>query len=406
MDNYKIESSVEITDEKVEKKELEEGEVSITTEYKGGQLVDSSIEGLAEEMGAIGEEMLKTQEELAKMNNLEDFISKSNDLSEEEKEIAKSAVKDGNFDISKLLSGSINHMLIQGFKDENKFALLLPHFYTTDSEEIKIVTPDLDIDIDDRTYYLKDEFKKVALTGKGDEEYTYYLPDYMAMHSKLEGIEYLKDNIKKLDIFVEYLGILQEKDKQLVEEYGKELTEKAYITAIDNIFDPLLSVEDGRYTNGFFDLDKKIKQRDVNSLKGFFFQRMFKKNKQLDLPRAFSDLLDSIAGLYVLSWERTKLGVDKPIEDHIMDILNHRYVEKKNTVINLNYNMISYLLNTFKNPDNRWAFVSLEKQIVETTTENCYLFEKFNQINTVGELNTNKENVEIIEPEDKDITNV
>lgn len=406
MDNYKIESSVEITDEKVEKKELEEGEVSITTEYKGGQLVDSSIEGLAEEMGAIGEEMLKTQEELAKMNNLEDFISKSNDLSEEEKEIAKSAVKDGNFDISKLLSGSINHMLIQGFKDENKFALLLPHFYTTDSEEIKIVTPDLDIDIDDRTYYLKDEFKKVALTGKGDEEYTYYLPDYMAMHSKLEGIEYLKDNIKKLDIFVEYLGILQEKDKQLVEEYGKELTEKAYITAIDNIFDPLLSVEDGRYTNGFFDLDKKIKQRDVNSLKGFFFQRMFKKNKQLDLPRAFSDLLDSIAGLYVLSWERTKLGVDKPIEDHIMDILNHRYVEMKNTVINLNYNMISYLLNTFKNPDNRWAFVSLEKQIVETTTENCYLFEKFNQINTVGELNTNKENVEIIEPEDKDITNV
>lgn len=297
-------------------------------------------------------------------------------------------------------------MLIQGFKDENKFALLLPHFYTTDSEEIKIVTPDLDIDIDDRTYYLKDEFKKVALTGKGDEEYTYYLPDYMAMHSKLEGIEYLKDNIKKLDIFVEYLGILQEKDKQLIEEYGKELTEKAYITAIDNIFDPLLSVEDGRYTNGFFDLDKKIKQRDVNTLKGFFFQRMFKKNKQLDLPRAFSDLLDSIAGLYVLSWERTKLGVDKPIEDHIMDILNHRYVEKKNTVINLNYNMFSYLLNTFKNPDNRWAFVSLEKQIVETTTENCYLFEKFNQINTVGELNTNKENVEIIEPEDKDITNV
>lgn len=406
MDNYKIESSVEITDEKVEKKELEEGEVSITTEYKDGQLVESSIEGFAEEMGAIGEEMLKTQEELAKMNNLEDFISKSNDLSEEEKEIAKSAVKDGNFDISKLLSGSINHMLIQGFKDENKFALLLPHFYTTDSEEIKIVTPDLDIDIDDRTYYLKDEFKKVALTGKGDEEYTYYLPDYMAMHSKLEGIEYLKDNIKKLDIFVEYLGILQEKDKQLIEEYGKELTEKAYITAIDNIFDPLLSVEDGRYTNGFFDLDKKIKQRDVNSLKGFFFQRMFKKNKQLDLPRAFSDLLDSIVGLYVLSWERTKLGVDKPIEDHIMDILNHRYVEKKNTVINLNYNMISYLLNTFKNLDNRWAFVSLEKQIVETTTENCYLFEKFNQINTVGELNTNKENVEIIEPEDKDITNV
>lgn len=406
MDNYKIESSVEITDEKVEKKELEEGEVSITTEYKDGQLVESSIEGFAEEMGAIGEEMLKTQEELAKMNNLEDFISKSNDLSEEEKEIAKSAVKDGNFDISKLLSGSINHMLIQGFKDENKFALLLPHFYTTDSEEIKIVTPDLDIDIDDRTYYLKDEFKKVALTGKGDEEYTYYLPDYMAMHSKLEGIEYLKDNIKKLDIFVEYLGILQEKDKQLIEEYGKELTEKAYITAIDNIFDPLLSVEDGRYTNRFFDLDKKIKQRDVNSLKGFFFQRMFKKNKQLDLPRAFSDLLDSIVGLYVLSWERTKLGVDKPIEDHIMDILNHRYVEKKNTVINLNYNMISYLLNTFKNPDNRWAFVSLEKQIVETTTENCYLFEKFNQINTVGELNTNKENVEIIEPEDKDITNV
>lgn len=406
MDNYKIESSVEITDEKVEKKELEEGEVSITTEYKDGQLVESSIEGFAEEMGAIGEEMLKTQEELAKMNNLEDFISKSNDLSEEEKEIAKSAVKDGNFDISKLLSGSINHILIQGFKDENKFALLLPHFYTTDSEEIKIVTPDLDTDIDDRTYYLKDEFKKVALTGKGDEEYTYYLPDYMAMHSKLEGIEYLKDNIKKLDIFVEYLGILQEKDKQLIEEYGKELTEKAYITAIDNIFDPLLSVEDGRYTNGFFDLDKKIKQRDVNSLKGFFFQRMFKKNKQLDLPRAFSDLLDSIVGLYVLSWERTKLGVDKPIEDHIMDILNHRYVEKKNTVINLNYNMISYLLNTFKNPDNRWAFVSLEKQIVETTTENCYLFEKFNQINTVGELNTNKENVEIIEPEDKDITNV
>ena len=406
MDNCKIESSVEITDEKVEKKELEEGEVTITTEYKDGQLVESSIEGFAEEMGAIGEEMLKTQEELAKMNNLEDFISKSNDLSEEEKEIAKSAVKDGNFDISKLLSGSINHMLIQGFKDENKFALLLPHFYTTDSEEIKIVTPDLDIDIDDRTYYLKDEFKKVALTGKGDEEYTYYLPDYMTMHSKLEGIEYLKDNIKKLDIFVEYLGILQEKDKQLIEEYGKELTEKAYITAIDNIFDPLLSVEDGRYTNGFFDLGKKIKQRDVNSLKGFFFQRMFKKNKQLDLPRAFSDLLDSIAGLYVLSWERTKLGVDKPIEDHIMDILNHIYVEKKNTVINLNYNMISYLLNTFKNPDNRWAFVSLEKQIVETTTENCYLFEKFNQINTVGEINTNKENVEIIEPEDKDITNV
>ena len=111
MDNYKIESSVEITDEKVEKKELEEGEVSITTEYKDGQLVESSIEGFTEEMGAIGEEMLKTQEELAKMNNLEDFISKSNDLSEEEKEIAKSAVKDGNFDISKLLSGSINHML-------------------------------------------------------------------------------------------------------------------------------------------------------------------------------------------------------------------------------------------------------------------------------------------------------
>ena len=406
MDNYKIESSVEITDEKVEKKELEEGEVTITTEYKDGQLVESSIEGFAEEMGAIGEEMLKTQEELAKMNNLEDFISKSNDLSEEEKEIAKSAVKDGNFDISKLLSGSINHMLIQGFKDENKFALLLPHFYTTDSEEIKIVTPDLDIDIDDRTYYLKDEFKKVALTGKGDEEYTYYLPDYMTMHSKLEGIEYLKDTITKLDIFVEYLGILQEKDKQLIEEYGKELTEKAYITAIDNIFDPLLSVEDGRYTNGFFDLGKKIKQRDVNSLKGFFFQRMFKKNKQLDLPRAFSDLLDSIAGLYVLSWERTKLGVDKPIEDHIMDILNHIYVEKKNTVINLNYNMISYLLNTFKNPDNRWAFVSLEKQIVETTTENCYLFEKFNQINTVGELNNSIKNTEIIEPEDKDITNV
>lgn len=406
MDNYKIKSSVEITDEKVEKKELKEGEVSITTEYKDGQLVESSIEGFAEEMEAIGEEMLRTQEELAKMNNLEDFISKSDDLSDEEKEIAKSAIKAGSFDITNLLTGSINHILIQGFKDENKFAPLLPHFYTTDLEEIKIVTPDLDIDIDGRTYYLKDEFKKVALTGKGDEEYTYYLPDYMAMHSKLEGIEYLKDNIKKLDVFVEYLGILQEKDKQLIEEYGQELTEKAYITAIDTIFDPLLSVENGKYTNGFFNLDKKIKQRDVNSLKGFFFQRMFKKNKQLDLPRAFSDLLDSIAGLYVLSWERTKLGVDKPIEDHISDILNHKYVEKKNIVINLNYNMISYLLNVFKTPDNRWAFVSLEKQIVETTTENCYLFEKFNQINTVGELNNNIEKTEIVEPEDKDITNV
>ena len=235
----------EITEEEVhsgEKKEI----------IKDGDLVDTSLE---EDIN----DFKKALEDL----NMKKMIEKDESISEDEKNVLiKSVDENGNFQFDQIIKNSLSLTVKQQFDDEKTgLKKLLPYFYTTDKDSIKFPMELLDVEVDGTTYYLKDDFKRLALSVEGDIVYNLYLTDPVKMHKELENKKIEVDNKDiKLDVFVEYLNILNALEELMNEEFGKFATDKAYKTAIDTVY--------GRYLVEDNGVDKIMKEIDKSYVNG------------------------------------------------------------------------------------------------------------------------------------------
>lgn len=366
----------EITDEEVhygEKKEI----------IKDGDLVeDISLE----------EEINDFKQALEDLN-MKKMIEKDNDLSDSERNILIDAIdENGNLQFDKVMKNTITTTIREQFNDDKTgLKLLLPYFYTTDKDSVKHPIELLNIDVDGITYYLKDEFKRLALSVEGDQVYNLYLTDPSEMHTALEGkILMLDDKDQKVDIFIGYLNILNNIEEILDEEFGKFATDKAYKTAIDSVYGKFLSEDNGvdkimkeidkSYVNGRV---SKTLKTDYKNLKGYFFKKMFghKKNIPLGLSRDFSELLDTLADLFIFTYERIVVGVNADIESHIKDINEGKYyIMSEKFIDRIKYFIVSDLLNVYKDKSKRWTFVSIENELYNKSVEKSYLYETFEKI--------------------------
>ena len=226
---------------------------------------------------------------------------------------------------------------------------------------------------------------------EGDIVYNLYLTDPVKMHKELENKKIEVDNKDiKLDVFVEYLNILNALEELMNDEFGKFATDKAYKTAIDTVYGRYL-VEDNGVDKIMREIDKsyvngrvsKTLKTDYKNLKGYFFKKMFghKKSLPLGLSKDFSELLDTLADLFIFAYERTVVGVNVDIESHIKDINEGKYyIMSEKFVDRIKYFIVSDLLNVYKEKSKRWTFVSIENELYNKSVEKSYLFEVFEKI--------------------------
>lgn len=357
----KLDVKVDLTDEAVH---TTDGEVIELTKSPEDDL-DMVIDDIA-----------KSMEEL----DLRKSIEKSEDLGEVEKGVLLKLVKeDGTIDFDNMMMESVRAAQTAEFKNDEGLKLLLPHLFTTDKSLIKIDTPIYDIEIDGITYYLKDEFKRVAFEGVGDQEYKLYMSAPDKINECLEDKELIVDGKnKKTDVFIHYLGLLNSVEEILDEEYGKFITEHAYKSAIDKIYDKLLNSKEERkklIENSY----GKIKKRNLSELKGYFFNKMFKHLKKIpsSLRTDFSTLMDYYSNIFVLAYLRTiendHTGIDEMAEQQEKG--NSKLTKGK--TLALQYAIIAYLSKAYTDPKIRWTFVSLEKEVVEKNAEESYLYKVF-----------------------------
>ena len=359
-----------------------------------------------------GEEIVQSLEEIQK--NLEELslisiIEKDESIGEEDKEILKKSITDeGGLDFATLMKENVHRTVNDLFKDPSKgLHLLLPIFFTTDKNSIEHEMDLLDVTYEGITYYLKDEFKRLAQSLEGDEEYKLYLVDPVKLNDTLEGKELLIDGKnKKLDIFVEFLNIINSVEEMRDEEFGKLVTEKAYKSAVRLIYGKYLNDEKelkklveniSKHKESISNMEhvakskrskvkeEKKKKTDISLIKGIFFKKMFKDRLQkgnvpVGLTNDFSMLLDTLAEMFILAYERNVLGISTELEEHIHDINNGKYNMSKQQVIDINYAIIQDLYHEFRDKKNRWAFVSIEKQLFEVSLDKSYLYEIFEEI--------------------------
>lgn len=359
-----------------------------------------------------GEEIVQSLEEIQK--DLEELslisiIEKDESIGEEDKEILKKSITDeGGLDFATLMKENVHRTVNDLFKDPSKgLHLLLPIFFTTDKNSIEHEMDLLDVTYEGITYYLKDEFKRLAQSLEGDEEYKLYLVDPVKLNDTLEGKELLIDGKnKKLDIFVEFLNIINSVEEMRDEEFGKLVTEKAYKSAVRLIYGKYLNDEKelkklveniSKHKESISNMEhvakskrskvkeEKKKKTDISLIKGIFFKKMFKDRLQkgnvpVGLTNDFSMLLDTLAEMFILAYERNVLGISTELEEHIHDINNGKYNMSKQQVIDINYAIIQDLYHEFRDKKNRWAFVSIEKQLFEVSLDKSYLYEIFEEI--------------------------
>ena len=371
MENIKVESQV--TDAPV----YGEGEVVHVVkdgEYVGGENIETVEEGI--------EDLQKSLEEM----NLRNIVEKDESLSEDEKKILIEGIdENGNIEFNKITMGALKKAVNDTFNnEENNLKKLLPYLYTTDKDSIKHPIEVLDVTVDGITYYLKDDFKRLAISGEGDSKYEFYLSDAAKMHISLEQVKILNSEEKdiKLDVFLEYLGILQEVEKILEEDYIRFITNNAYVTAIDEVYENTELIKKLSKSLDNRKRDRKYNKRDYSVLKGFFFKKMFKNTKGVpkDLVTDFSELLDSIADMFILAYERNVVRVDKTMEEHVKDINEKNYVISKNKAILLSYLVISDLMHVYKDPSKRWTFVSIENEIYNKNVDDSYLYKTYQNL--------------------------
>lgn len=359
-----------------------------------------------------GEEIVQSLEEIQKdleELSLKSIIEKDESIGEEDKEILKKSITDeGGLDFATLMKENVHRTVNDLFKDPSKgLYLLLPIFFTTDKDSIEHEMDLLDVTYEGITYYLKDEFKRLAQSLEGDEEYKLYLVDPVKLNDALEGKELLIDGKnKKLDIFVEFLNIINSVEEMRDEEFGKLVTEKAYKSAIRLIYGKYLNDEKelkklveniSKHKDSISNMEhvakskrskvkeEKKKKTDISLIKGIFFKKMFKDRLQkgnvpVGLTNDFSMLLDTLAEMFILAYERNVLGISTELEEHILDINNGKYNMSKQQVIDINYAIIQDLYHEFRDKKNRWAFVSIEKQLFEVSLDKSYLYEVFEEI--------------------------
>lgn len=359
-----------------------------------------------------GEEIVQSLEEIQKdleELSLRSIIDKDESIGEEDKEILKKSITDeGGLDFATLMKENVHRTVNELFKDPSKgLHLLLPIFFTTDKDSIEHEMDLLDVTYEGITYYLKDEFKRLAQSLEGDEEYKLYLVDPVKLNDTLEGKELLIDGKnKKLDIFVEFLNIINSVEEMRDEEFGKLVTEKAYKSAVRLIYGKYLNDEKelkklveniSKHKDSITNMghvakskrskvkEEKKKKTDISLIKGIFFKKMFKDRLQkgnvpVGLTNDFSMLLDTLAEMFILAYERNVLGISTELEEHIHDINNGKYNMSKQQVIDINYAIIQDLYHEFRDKKNRWAFVSIEKQLFEVSLDKSYLYEIFEEI--------------------------
>ena len=371
MENIKVESQV--TDKPV----YGEGEVVHVVkdgEYVGGEEIESVEEGI--------EDLQKSLEEM----NLRNIVEKDETLSEDEKKILIEGIdENGNIEFNKITMGALKKAVNDTFNnEESNLKKLLPYLYTTDKDSIKHPIEILDVTVDGITYYLKDDFKRLAISGEGDSKYEFYLSDASKMHISLEQVKILNSEEKdiKLDVFLEYLGILQEVEKILEEDYIRFITNNAYVTAIDEVYENTELIKQISKSLDNRKRDRKYNKRDYSILKGFFFKKMFKNTKGVpkDLVTDFSELLDSIADMFILAYERNVIRVEKSIEEQVKEINEKNYVISKNKAILLSYLVISDLMHVYKDPSKRWTFVSIENEIYNKNVDESYLYRTYQNL--------------------------
>lgn len=359
-----------------------------------------------------GEEIVQSLEEIQKdleELSLKSIIEKDESIGEEDKEILKKSITDeGGLDFATLMKENVHRTVNDLFKDPSKgLHLLLPIFFTTDKDSIEHEMDLLDVTYEGITYYLKDEFKRLAQSLEGDEEYKLYLVDPVKLNDTLEGKELLIDGKnKRLDIFVEFLNIINSVEEMRDEEFGKLVTEKAYKSAVRLIYGKYLNDEKelkklveniSKHKDSISNMEhvakskrskvkeEKKKKTDISLIKGIFFKKMFKDRLQkgnvpVGLTNDFSMLLDTLAEMFILAYERNVLGISTELEEHIHDINNGKYNMSKQQVIDINYAIIQDLYHEFRDKKNRWAFVSIEKQLFEVSLDKSYLYEIFEEI--------------------------
>lgn len=359
-----------------------------------------------------GEEIVQSLEEIQKdleELSLRSIIEKDDSIGEEDKEILKKSITDeGGLDFATLMKENVHRTVNDLFKDPSKgLQLLLPIFFTTNKDSIEHEMDLLDVTYEGITYYLKDEFKRLAQSLEGDEEYKLYLVDPVKLNDTLEGKELLIDGKnKKLDIFVEFLNIINSVEEMRDEEFGKLVTEKAYKSAVRLIYGKYLNDEKelkklieniSKHKDSISNMEhvakskrskvkeEKKKKTDISLIKGIFFKKMFKDRLQkgnvpVGLTNDFSMLLDTLAEMFILAYERNVLGISTELEEHIHDINNGKYNMSKQQVIDINYAIIQDLYHEFRDKKNRWAFVSIEKQLFEVSLDKSYLYEIFEEI--------------------------
>lgn len=359
-----------------------------------------------------GEEIVQSLEEIQKdieALSLKSIIDKDESITDEDKNILKgSLTEEGGLDFERLMKESVRKSVNDLFKDKEKgLYLLLPFYYTTDKSSIEYEMDLLDVTYEGTTYYLKDEFKRLAQSLEGDEVYKLYLVDPIKLNDALEGKELLLDGKnKKLDIFIEFLNMVNGIEQIRDEEFGKFVTEKAYKSAIRLIYGKFLNDENelrkfveiiNKHKESVSNMEhvakskrskikeEKKKKTDISLIKGIFFKKMFKDRLQkgnvpVGLTNDFSMLLDTLAEMFILAYERNVLGISTDLEEHITDINNGKYHMSKQQVIDINYAIIQDLYHEFRDKNNRWAFVSIEKQLFEVSLDKSYLYEVFEEI--------------------------
>lgn len=357
----KLDVKVDLTDEAVH---TTDGEVIELTKSPEDDL-DMVIDDIA-----------KSMEEL----DLRKSIEKSEDLGEVEKGVLLKLVKeDGTIDFDNMMLESVRAAQTAEFKNDEGLKLLLPYLFTTDKSLITIDTPIYDLEIDGITYYLKDDFKRVAFEGVGDQEYKLYMSAPDKINECLEDKELIVDGKnKKIDVFIHYLGLLNSVEEILDEEYGKFITEHAYKSAIDKIYDKLLNSKEERkklIENSY----GKIKKRNLSELKGYFFNKMFKHLKKIpaSLRTDFSTLMDYYSNVFILAYLRTIENDHTSIDEMAEQQEKGNSKLTKGKTLALQYAIIAYLSKAYTDPKIRWTFVSLEKEVVEKNAEESYLYKVF-----------------------------
>lgn len=340
-----------------------------------GEVIELT-KSLEDDLDMVIDDIAKSMEEL----DLRKSIEKSEDLGEVEKGVLLKLVKeDGTIDFDNMMLESVRAAQTAEFKNDEGLKLLLPHLFTTDKSLIKIDTPIYDLEIDGITYYLKDEFKRVAFEGVGDQEYKLYMSAPDKINECLEDKELIVDGKnKKTDVFIHYLGLLNSVEEILDEEYGKFITEHAYKSAIDKIYDKLLNSKEERkklIENSY----GKIKKRNLSELKGYFFNKMFKHLKKIpaSLRTDFSTLMDYYSNVFVLAYLRTIENDHTSIDEMAEQQEKGNSKLTKGKTLALQYAIIAYLSKAYTDPTIRWTFVSLEKEVVEKNAEESYLYKVF-----------------------------